>query len=415
MTIQSTRVRMAAILLAACASTAILATPALAQRAPSTSASVGRHLQAAQKAAQANDLPKAKEEVAAAKEAASSDFDKYKAAQMEMYVDVKMNDMAGAAVAAQEVADSPAQPEAEKIGNLNPALLLSMNSKNYPKAVVYAKALEATNPTDPNTIEAIGNAYYLGGDFAAAKAHAEKAVAAAIAAGKKPGRNTLQVLLSAQVSLKDEAGAEDTLEKLVAYYNQPEDWQQMIDVAFGTKGIRDVDAVWLGRLLFLSGATVSQNDATMIGGTASHLSFFGDASIAKQKGGTVDPDPIPRMEADKKDIQAQIALGQGPKGTGTYNAKLAEALYGYGMYAEAEATAKLAISKGGNPDTSEAPMVLGQAQAAQGKYDEALATFGTVTGGGPATARITRLWVDYVNIKKAPPVADAAPAQAAAK
>jgi hypothetical protein len=59
--------------------------------------------------------------------------------------------------------------------------------------------------------------------------------------------------------------------------------------------------------------------------------------------------------------------------------------------------------------------VLGQAQAAQGKYDDALATFGTVTGGGPATARIVRLWVDYVKIKKNPPVASAAPAAAAAK
>jgi hypothetical protein len=34
-----------------------------------------------------------------------------------------------------------------------------------------------------------------------------------------------------------------------------------------------------------------------------------------------------------------------------------------------------------------------------------------VTGGGPATPRIVRLWVDYANIKKNPP----APVAAAAK
>ena len=59
-------------------------------------------------------------------------------------------------------------------------------------------------------------------------------------------------------------------------------------------------------------------------------------------------------------------------------------------------------------------MVLGQSLVAQGKYDDAIAAFGKVTGGGPATARITRLWVDYCNNKKNPPVA-AAPAAAAAR
>ena len=85
---------------------------------------------------------------------------------------------------------------------------------------------------------------------------------------------------------------------------------------------------------------------------------------------------------------------------GAYNAKLAEALYGYGMYAQAEASARLAMQKGGNPDPSEAPMVLGQALTAQGKYDEAIAAFAQVSGGGPVTPRIARLWADYARIKK---------------
>jgi tetratricopeptide (TPR) repeat protein len=128
---------------------------------------------------------------------------------------------------------------------------------------------------------------------------------------------------------------------------------------------------------------------------------------AKSHGAVVDPDPGPRADADKKSIAEQIAAED--KQNGTYSGKLAEALYSYGMYPEAEAAATKAIAKGGNPDTSEAPMVLGQAQAAQGKYDDALASFGKVTGGGPATARINKLWIDYVTVKKKPP----APATAA--
>src|SRR6185369_11881424 len=107
----------------------------------------------------------------------------------------------------------------------------------------------------------------------------------------------------------------------------------------------------------------------------------------------------------KQTIPAQIAAGQ--KANGKYNVKLAEALYSYGMYPEAEAAARLAQQQGGMDDPSEAPMVLGQALVAQGKYDDAIASFGKVTGGGPATPRTVRLWVDYAKIKKNPPVAAA--------
>ncbi len=122
-----------------------------------------------------------------------------------------------------------------------------------------------------------------------------------------------------------------------------------------------------------------------------------------KQGATGYPDPTAAMNKDKATIQAQITAGA--KQNGLYNAKLAEALYSYGMYPEAEAAARLAISKGGDPNTAEPQMVLGQALVAQGKYDDAIAAFGAVTGGSPATARIARLWSNYANSKKNPATA----------
>jgi len=206
------------------------------------------------------------------------------------------------------------------------------------------------------------------------------------------------MLLSAQSQLKDEAGMADALEELAAGYNDPADWLQVIDITFGTKGLRDQDSIWLGRLLFVVGAQVPPVDASTVGQIASQKGFFGDAINAKAHGGQVDPDPAPRADSDKKTMADQIAQEQAQDGA--YNAKLAEALYGYGMYGEAETAAKLAIQKGGNPDPSEAPMVLGQALTAQGKYDDAIAAFGQVSGGGPATPRIARLWAEYAKLKK---------------
>jgi TolA-binding protein len=230
-------------------------------------------------------------------------------------------------------------------------------------------------------------------------AQAKQRIDADKKAGRVPDRNTLRMLLSAQSALKDEAGMADTLEEQAADYNDPADWAEIVDITFGTPGLRDQDAIWLGRLLFVVGAQVAPSNANTVGTIASQHGFFGDAVNANAHGGQVDPDPAARADADKKTMPQQIAGQQA--GDGAYNAKLAEALYGYGMYPQAEAAARLAIQKGGNPDPSEAPMVLGQALTAQGKYDDAVVAFGQVSGGGPVTPRIARLWADYARIKKA--------------
>ncbi len=402
----------ASLVAALLASAALTAAPAFA--APKLGNKVNNDLANAQKAQKAGDAAAMKENLDKAAADASSDYDKYMAAFIYANLAAQTNDMATAGVQAELAADSAylASPDAvpaDKANGYRFGLILALNNKHYDKAKVYAKGLEATNPTDPTLINTMIQAYALGGDSASAKALVNKRIAAM---GGKPDRASLQAMLSINVADKDEAGAEETLEKIVANFGDPKDWSQLIDVAISTKGLRDVELVWLGRLMFVTGSTPSAQDLRLVGDTASHLAFYGDALLAQQHGGKDFADPTAKADADKKTIAAQIAAV--PKQNGNYAAKLAEALYSYGMYAEAESAANAAMAKGGVPDASEAPMVLGQALAAQGKYDDAIAAFGKVTGGGPATARITRLWVDYVNLKKNPPApvaAAAAPAK----
>ncbi len=392
--------------LLATASMALLALPAYAA-GPKLSKGVNNALADEQKAYAAGDYKTAADDIAKARAVdGRTPEDDYWINKIDINVQIKSNNMAAADQDAEAAADSPAMPPEDKTEMLRLALILANNQKHTDKAVTYAKALQATNPTDPGVISQITVAYFNAKDFPDAQILVQKQVDADVAAGRKPSRETLQNLLDVEVAQKDEAGAEKTLETLVADYNDPKDWTQMIDVAISSKGIRDLDVIWLGRLLFQVGATASAQDANLFGQTASHATFFGDALVAQQHGGSGFPDPTSRAEADKKTIPQQIAAGQ--KQNGQYNVKLAEALYSYGMYPEAEAAARLAISKGGMTDSSEAPMVLGQSLVAQGKYADAVAAFGQVQGGGPATARITRLWTDYAKIKQNPPAATAA-------
>jgi tetratricopeptide (TPR) repeat protein len=406
------RAPLTAALFAAAASVALMASPAVA--APKLTTAVNNALAEAQKAANAGDLPTATAAIAKARAVGTrTDYDDYMINTVSIAVAVKGQDMATAETSAEAAADSPAIPEDQKANALRTALILANNQKHYEKGVTYAKQLQAMNSTDPVVQTAITQAYYLSKDYPDALAYTQKRIAADKAAGKQTDRSTLQIMLDIQVGMKDEAGAEQTLEQLVSQFNDPADWTQMIDVALSSKGLRDVEVVWLGRLIFLSGATPSAQDVNLFGSTASHLTFFGDAQVAMQHGGSGFPDPNARAEADKKTIPAQITAEA--KQNGNYSAKLAEALYSYGMYPEAEAAAKVAMTKGGATDATEAPMVLGQALTAQGKYDDAIAAFGQVQGGGPATARITRLWVALANIKKNPPAPAATAAAAPAK
>jgi tetratricopeptide (TPR) repeat protein len=412
MTSKRFRTPLTAALLMAAASLAVLASPAAAAPLKLTTA-VNNALAEEQKAEAKGDMAAAQAAIDKAKAVPSlTDNDNYMINRISINVGIKSNNHAAAAAAAEAAAESPVLPPEDKAQITKFALILANEQKHTDKALAFAKTLAATNPTDPSEVSNITVAYYNAKDYAGAQAMLQKQIAADKAAGKAPSRETLQNLLDVQVAQKDEAGAEATLEQLVAQFNDPKDWTQMIDVAISSKGIRDVEVVWLGRLIFLSGATPSQQDVNLFGATASHLTFFGDAQIAAQHGGTGFPDANARADADKKTIPAQIAAEQ--KQNGNYSAKLAEALYSYGMYPEAEAAAKVAMTKGGATDSTEAPMVLGQALTAQGKYDEAIAAFGQVQGGGPATARITRLWVALANIKKNPPAAAPAAAAAAA-
>jgi hypothetical protein len=325
-----------------------------------------------------------------------------------MGVHVGQGDMAAADVDAEAAADlDPAEiPDADKAAVYKPALQLALNAKHNDKAAKYAKLLMATTPPPSGPDLALATqALYLGGDYAGATAIAQKNIDAATAAGQKPVRSDLDIVMASQVKQKDEPGAEKTLESLVSYYNMPDDWAQLMGVALTTRGMRDIDYIYMGRLMFLQGGKMSAADISLVGSTASRLAFFGDAVQAQKLGGTGWAPADAKADADKKTMPAQIAAGA--KQNGQYNVKLAEALYGYGMYPEALAAAQLAKSKGGAADPTEADMVIGMTQTATGQYAAAVTTFAGINAANPASARVVRLWGYFAKSKASPQAATA--------
>jgi len=373
-----------------------------APKPPKITSGVAKNLQAAQTANNKKDFPAALAAVQEAKKVSDrTPYDDLMINRFSMSIHVGMQDMAAADLDAEAAADTDPSviPDADKATVYKPALQLALNAKHYDKAAKYAKLYQATNPPAAD-LTLITQALYLGGDYAGATAMAQKNIDAANAAGQKPNRNDLDVVMAAQVKQKDEAGAEKTLETLVASYNTPEDWKQLMEVSLTTKGMRDIDYIYMGRLMFLQGGPLSQADASLIGATASKAGLYGDAVLAEKAGGTGFPPPESKVDADKKTFAQQIAAGA--KQNGVYNVKTGEAAYGYGMYSDAEALAQAAKTKGGLPDPTEADMLIGMSQAAQGKYADAAQTFGAVNQPNPAAARVVRLWTYFAKQKANP-------------
>lgn len=386
-----------------------------ADAGPKLTPAVQKHLVAAQTANNKKDYQTALSELDAAKQVSGlTPADTVMINRFSMSVHIGMKDFAAAATDAEAAADADPSgiADADKESVYKPALQLALNAKHYDKAAKYAKMLAALPvPQDAQTSGLMAQALYLGGDYPGAIAMAQKNIDAAKAAGQKPPRLYMDTIMSAQVKQKDEAGAEKTLEALVADYNDPQDWAQMLPVTLTTKGMRDIDYVYVGRLWIATGAKMSAQDASLFGSTASKLAFYGDAVAAEKLGGSGYPAPDAKADADKKSMTAQIAAGA--KQGGEYNVKTAEALIGYGMYPEAEKMARDAKTKGGAKDPSEPDMVIGMAQVGEGKYADAAATFSAIQQTDPASARVVRLWAIYAKNKAAPPAAATAAAPAA--
>ena len=412
MTTNSIRAALTAALLLGAASVAYAADDK--PKPPKLTPAVAKALGEAQAANNKKDYPTAQAAIDKAKAVdARTNADNVMINRFAMSIHLGQKDMVAADAEAEAMADivltdPTSTNEAPAI--LNPALQLALSQKHFDKAAKYAKAYAATNPPASDQ-PLIAQALYLGGDYDGATALAQKNIDAAKAAGAKPARNDLDIVMSSQVKKKDEAGAEMSLESLVQYYNTPEDWGQVLAVSMGAKGLKEIDYVYIGRLAVLLDVKLSATDAQLIGGVANSnsLALYGDAETFAKQGG---PAPGAAEAADKKSIPDQIKLSQGPKGTGEFDVRLSEALYGYGQYPEALAAAQLAKQKGGAKDPTEPDMAIGQAQAALGQYDAAAATFAAIQSANPGRARVVRLWGYYAKSKATPaPAAAAAPAK----
>ncbi|HJW40498.1 MAG TPA: hypothetical protein VJ476_04615, partial [Rhizomicrobium sp.] len=325
--------------------TAVSTAPAIAKSSgPSNSAPVAKALQPAQKLLEAKDYKGAMDQIKLAQALPDqTPFDTYTINNFLGSAAIGLGDYATADTAYEAMADSPAMPDADKPTTLRNAALLANQAKHFDKAIKYGTALLALGgPPDPTIIGMLSQAYYFSNDFANAESFAQKAIDAT-PAGQAPPRSALEIKLSSQNKAKQIDSAFQTMEIYLTYYNDADYWGEIIDFGLGVKGLKDMEALHIYRLRLASHAHGDPSSYTLPANLCLQQNMSCPAeSVMFLEAGSVGGGDLAKARAAEARDRAVFPQYENvaKKGGGDLMLKLAESYYGYGRYADAEATAR---------------------------------------------------------------------------
>lgn len=191
---------------------------------------VARALRFAQVELNAGNADRALATIQGAQEKASSSYDRLKSYQLLTLVHLHRKDEAAAAAAAEAAADMPALPDAQQKQVYTNAALLALNAGHYDKALRYGQAMQGLGLEDAQSRLIIGRALYFGGDKLGAIAVLRKQIDSDLAAGAKPDRSMIEIVMAAQSQLRNATDAQQTLELLKRYYGDPRNWEQILEM-----------------------------------------------------------------------------------------------------------------------------------------------------------------------------------------
>jgi tetratricopeptide (TPR) repeat protein len=380
--------------------------PAMAAApAHTVSREVGKPLKAAQDDLQKGDysgaLAKLQQADAMPKK---SPYEQHLIHEMEGYAYVRTKQYAQAAKALEPgLTDGFLDPQ--QIPQRTVALAqINYQIKNYDKAIEFGTQAIDKGYADQQMPTLVGQAYYLKGDWRGVLHFEKQQVANDEKKGVSPSDESLQLLLSACLKMKDENCTNNALQELVVYHPKPEYWQQLLYSMFKTvKSDRNLLQTY--RLAADVNVLKRPEDYTDFAQLAIEAGSPGEAQQIIEKGmqENIFPDSRTKGKAQRLLADAQRAakrdqatLGKNAQeaaraSNGQQDVGLGLAYYGYQQYDKAIQALTQGIAKGGLKSTGEAQLLLGIAQLKAGNKDAALKSFKSVKGD-PTLERLATLW-----------------------
>jgi tetratricopeptide (TPR) repeat protein len=395
--------------------TAVAAAKEKAADKPKLSANVGKPLTAVQKAMEEKNYTEAATQLAAAQAVEpKTPYDVFMIDEFGWSLALQQKDYVKSAEALERTLNSGFVPEANRPQRLRALTQMSLQNKQYPKAIQYGDEYLKSTPTDTEIALQLAQARYLSGDMAGAKAAAEKLVAST----PTPPEPALLLVLRASYEAKDTAGTTKALEGLVRHYPQKKYWEDLLnDQLFRTKDDRGLRALY--RLMNDTSTVDKPDDYAEMGSSLVTAGFPNEAKQVLERGMAANvfsgeakarvQGELDRAKSgaavDAKDIATadkQLAAAK----TGNEMIGIGKLYFSAGDYAKAADALQKGLARGGVQDADDANMLLGIANARLGKAPEAKAAFDAVKN--PTLTEVARLWKLKLDVDTAPPAATAA-------
>jgi lipopolysaccharide biosynthesis regulator YciM len=370
-------------------------------------AKVGKPLKAAQEALQKKQWDQALAKITEADAVSGkSAFEQYQINEMKGYVLLQQRKYGEVAGVYEQNLKSGKMPAEQVNDRLKLLVQLYTATRNYPKVIENGDRWLKAGGKDIDTQVLVGQAYYLQKDYKNAVTSLQNTIRTAEQAGKPVEENWLQIVRSAQQNLGDNAGATETMEKMVRLFPKTEYWDFLISTRLREKG-SDRVTLNLLRLARQVGVLDTPEEYTELAEMLLEDGLPGEAKAVMEAGyqakvfettdkaradryarrlneaktsASKDLASLPATERDA----AKVPTGQG-------DVALGMAYSSFGQYDKAAAALARGIEKGGVRDPDQANMMLGITQVKLGNRDAALKAFEQVSAD-PQMAEVARLW-----------------------
>lgn len=368
---------------------------------------VAKPLQAAQAAVQAKNYQLALDKLGEAQKVGDlSPYETYTVDRLHAVAALGLGDQATALQALSAAAASSALPEADKQPVLETLARLAYANKNYAKATQVIGAYRDAGGRNAEVLNLLPQAWYLAGDYAAARKELLALFAQMQASGQTPSEMQLKLYLSCAIKQNDMTARQDALERLVRSYPQADYWQDLIAVTAGQAGFADRLTLDLYRL---KKATSTMDNAAeyaeaaqlaLTAGFPGEAKRYVDDGYAKKllgQGANAGRDQQLKALVDKKLAEDRRTLAEGEKAAAAQasgEALVATGLNyaGYGEYDKGVSLIQQGIAKGKLKRPDDAQLHLGYVQLMAGQDETARQTFAGVNGKDGAAA-IAHLWL----------------------
>ena len=374
---------------------------------------IGKEMEAAQKAMKANQWADViKNAEAAEAKPGLTPFDKKSIFEIKGFAYIKLQKYKEAEAAYESAMATGQYSEEDKARTTKMLFQLAAQNQQFSKALEYGKTATEQPSASPNDFLIMTQLYYQEKDCKNSSAWGDKAVAAYKKAGEAPKEVIYQIKLQCASDAQDNPGMTAALYDLVRLTNKTQYWNNLIRLERQEER-DDHNTLMIYRVMYDTNAMNADTDYIEMAQLLGDAGLPGEAAAVLDKTASLDksaPGALKdehkerttrlanalkgRAAEDKKTLSQQDAEA-GKAAAGELSVKVGEAHYGFGEYPQAVTLINQGIQKGQVKHMDEAYVYLGRAYAAQKNNAEAKKALGQLKSAPGVSPRVAKLWELY--------------------